>query len=574
MKYRMLLTSAMLAAMLSACGGGSGGVNSTPTPTPTPAPTPTNTTLSDLKASQSFTNDAAAAKALFDLVTKTGISGSAAKATLSIAYDAKTNGYTLTTDGRTQSFLPGDIASQGAYDTVYTKTGTDGSDRLTLTRTGYTSSTPRSYVGLGYWQRNVTSGDRQNMDFSVFTYGLATPGSAVPRTGTAAYGIDVFGLVTKPGEEPMNTQGTGTFNVDFAAGIFSSQTWLTESSLVSASGVSGGGIELITSGQLGSGDGTFSGNAIVGSSLGRASGTVDGHFYGPNGEELGGTFQATNDYGLVASGGFIGSSTGKPATENMSLTNMRMEQYFYTRYEYGVGHLNWQNSETFNVGSSTSALYGGQLTLADKIVSDDPNFTAYRKTFSSSYDSQDMTLELYKPGPSNTELALTYASFGHWSTTVPNGIGRSPVDDYFAYGFETTAGLLDAKTGKASYDGIAYGTGGNINVGTSYDVKGTSQFTVDFDAMAFTGALALNGKDQTTGAARDFGTFDVNGTITSWDWGMTGNVGRADGSYGGISARLYGPDGQEIVAPFHVNTPAVGSAEAVSISGIAAGIRK
>lgn len=575
MKYRMLLTSAMLAAMLSACGGGSGSVNSTPTPTP--APSPTNTTLANLKVNQSFVNDAASTKATFDLATRTGISDSAGASALTVAYDAKTNGYTVTANGRTQTFLPADLTSQAGYDTIFAKTGTGSSDRLTLTRTGYTSTTPLNYVGLGYWQHNETSGDRQDMELTSFTYGLPTAVSAVPRTGTAEYAIDVFGLVTKPGEEPRSFVGDGTFNVDFSKGIFTSQAYTQETSLVSGAGNTGGGIELVTSGYLSGTDGSFSGLTKYGSAYGDASGMVDGRFYGPNGQEIGASFHAENSDGMAANGSFIGAATGAAATANLALTGMHQEQYFVSRWTpYSYGTLTWQNADTFLFGPPSSGLPGGQFSAADKVSGTDSNYTSYRKHYDmGGGTTYDVTLDMFKPGAANAQLALTYASFGHWTAKASsNGVQLPRVEDnYFTYGLATQPGTLGGMTGSAHYGGIALGNGVDSTAGTAYTVSGTSQFDMDFSTSQFSGTLALGGTEKTTGTQVDFGRFDFNGAVPVNGTTLGANIARADGSSGTLSAGFFGPMAEEIAGPFTMSVTAGGTGSFISIEGIVAAKR-
>lgn len=560
MKRRLLAGSAtMLGLLLSGCGGG-GGVASTPAPT--------NASLANLQYSQSFTNDADTATVAFDLTTKTGISGSSGGSTLTIHYDAPSQSYTLTVDGRTQSFGPTDVdpAKSDAGETTYAKSDSVNRDYLTLFKSLPGATHPLQYVAQGFWQRNVVSGSRQDTQYSAFTYGIASPAAAIPRTGTAAYAIDTFGFASKPGQEPISFYGSGSFSVDFAAGLFSAMAYTTETKLVSGGGTLGGGIQLMATGHLSSSDGGFSGTAAYQGQLGTGTGPLAGRFYGPSAQELGASFAGTGADGLAVAGSFTGSRDATLTPDNLTLTNLTHEQIFHTRLANSAnGGLNWQNAETFQYGPPTSDLYGGQFTSADKIASADPNFTAYRKTFSSSYDSEDTTLELFKPGPANTQLALTYLSLGHWSTTLNQGNGPHPVDQYFVYGFETPGQLLIGRTGSAHYQGIVYGIGDGG--ATRYAITGTSHFDVDFSAQSYSGGLSLSGAPKGGGSV-NFGSYDFSAGLIS---GQAQLAGLTQGGQimGQINPIFYGPDAQEIGAPFSLQTPSSGPAGTVAITGVA-----
>ncbi|HVJ01030.1 MAG TPA: transferrin-binding protein-like solute binding protein [Sphingomonas sp.] len=572
MRHKDAISAAILLLLEACSGGGGGGAGGGGIGTiPEPAPAPTNVTVTDLKTSQAFQNDAAGMKLALDLTTRTGVSGQVRPNSLTVSYDAGTRSYTISADGRSQGFGPAEIQTSGGGETIYQKTASGDRDYLTVTTTPYTSTRSNQYVGLAYWQHNVVSGTRQDMDFYVFTYGLPTAAAAVPRTGTAGFRTDMFGAVSAPGQEPRAFQGQGEFSIDFGAGVFSAHNYLTETSLVTGQSVMGGGIEFTGAGHLSASG--FTGNALYRGWFGSAGGSLNGRFYGPNSEELGGAFSGSNGNGMTVVGGFTGQRDAGVPVENLTLTNLTRPQLFYEGYINNlVSQLNWQNSETFTYGTPTSDLYGGQFTINDKVASSDPNFTTYRKSFSSGYDTQDVTLRLYKPGNGNTELALTYASFTHYSTTVPVGLGRQRVDQYGGYGLATPDGLLMGKTGTGSYRGILHGTGRQYPSTVFYDVKGTSLFTVDFGAQNYTGALSMAGTASDGSGSIDFGSYDVAGRLTLT--GTTGFLSRGGVEAGQFAPRFYGPDGEEIVAPFSVTAPTGAPGAGITIQGVAAARRQ
>jgi len=581
LQKKPFVAGAAACLMLSACSGGSGGAGgggigsggSGGLPS-----APTNTTLTDLRTSQSLTNDAAVNTAMFDLKTSTGIQGSASGSSLTIRYDASAKSYTVSMADRSQSFGSGDVTTDDATQTIYKKSANGANEYLTIAKAGYSGLAATRYVRLGYWQRNLSADGRQNTDYVSFTYGLPTPAGALPRTGTAAYKIDTFGMVSAPGGEPRSIAGSGTFSVDLEQGLFSAYSSLQETQLVHSGGTVGGGIEFNAGGKIAA-DGSFAGTLGYGGSLGQGGGSLAGRFYGPNGEELGATFFANNAAGLSVAGSFTGARDSTLQADNFTLTNLTHEQQFYTRFGTNVGgSLTWQNSETFTASSYSSGYSGGQFTLADKIASADPNFTTYKKTFSTYYDSQylqPVTLELYKPGSANSELALTYASFGHWITTeVTGGSNKPRVDQYFVYGFYTPTAMFAARTGTAEYTGIAYGTGSTYTTGEKYAVTGSSKFVVDFSAAKLNATLVLAGKSMTSGSNLNFGSFDFAGKLSSY--GATGEASfiRDQTTLGTISASFFGPDASEIAAPFYLNLPANSVAPNTSITGAALAKRR
>ncbi len=588
--FKLAPLPACLLLLLAACGGGGGGVGSAgSSPPPTGGTTPGNTTIGDLRNSQTFTNTAAATQVLYDLDTKTTLSGGKAAGALTVSYDAASKTYSLSSGAQSQQFTPAEIVGSANGETRYQKTGGGGRDYLTLVTTPYSGTTANQYVGLGYWQRNALNGSRQDTYFSTFTYGLETPAAATPRAGHASFTIDVFGLASTPGFEPRVFQGSGTFFADLMTGVFSAQAYTTETGLLSGSGIVGGGIEVNAAGRFSSSDGQFAGNALYGGTNGRIAGTIAGRFYGPAAQELGASFGGGDANGASFNGAFTGQRDAAARLANQTLTNMVTSQLFYTqeanltvtsfendvsapyvRSTMMISQLNRQNAETFTYSPGRSDLAGGAFTLTAQVASADPNFTAYQKSF----NGQEVFLDLYKPGSANTELALTYASFGGWRGSQRGGVVTQSDRVYFAHGLMTQAGLLNAKTGTARYAGVAYGAAANEASRAQYDVTGTSSFNVDFGAQSMTGALALRGKSTNGAADVDFGTFDFATRIG----GFTGEsvaVFTAPGvEYGRLSTRFHGPDGEEIAGPFSLNVPLGRPGERTYIVGVAAAKRQ
>lgn len=576
----------LAAIFLSGCGGGGGGgggVVSTPTPPATPpAPAP-NTSVATLTSSQTFTTDSATTNVSYNLTSRTTISGTSSAQAISISYDVATRSYTVSAPSRSQVFGPGDVTTSTiAGETRYRKTDGTTSDNLTRVATPYTGSVANQYVQLAYWQRNVVNGGRQDTVFDTLIFGFPTLSTAVPRSGSARYTTDVFGLASTPGTEPRVFQGAGIFDIDFQVGQYSTSTSLTETGLVSGGGVLGGGIELIGTGRLSGTDGSFSGDIIYGGSSVRVAGTLSGRLFGPAAQELGASFSASNTDGSTVAGSLTAQRTTGNAGVNFTLTNLTMPQFFGTSEALltvttfdGVpgiqarsttmgSTLNDRTSGNFAYAPGTSILPGGEFTVT-AIVPGPANFTTYEKTFA----DQKVRLELFKPGSANTQLALTYASFGRWSSTNKNNVVNTSSRVFFTYGLNTPAGLLDARTGTATYNGIVAGGGANQTTSATYDVAGTSRFDVNFSTQAMSGALALRGTSTNGAGDVDFGSYDFSGRLPSFFRGSVAAITRGGTMAGELTSSFFGPAGEEIGGPFVLTTPAGSPVAGTLITGVA-----
>lgn len=564
-----------LALSLCGCGSdGGGGVASTPAP-PVATPTPTNTSISDLRASQSFTNDAARTTLAINLTSKTDVSAQAAAVPLSVRYDASTGSYAITSGSVTETFATADKqATSSAGETKYMHRSGSESSYLTLATTPYSSSTPNQYVGLGYYQHNTVNGDQQGTNFTTFTYGLDTPATGVPRSGTGTFNTDVFGLESVPGAEPEVFQGRGRFDVDFANSLFSTQTSVTRTGLITGSAVVGGGIDLSGGGRLAASDGTFSGSVVYSSGSTQIGGQITGRFYGPSAQEIGASFSGSASNGSAFNGSLTGQRDTSLTPVNISFATLVTPQLFYadsttltvrtprnggtpvvSDYPGALGNavsrsqFTDKTSGNVSFGPPSSNLAGGDYTVTS-IVPGDSNFTSYARTIS----GQPTRLELYKPGSGNKELALTYASFGRYSTSIDTDPLQSELDKvFFVYGFNTPSGLFANRTGTASYTGVAYGAGADQS-GTIYDVTGTSSLAVNFSSQSLSGSLTLTGKSNA--GTIDYGSFALAGNLYSYNSQSVASIARAGGSSAGAALiNFYGPSAEEAGGIFRLRVP-------------------
>jgi hypothetical protein len=499
---------------------------------------------------------------------------------LTLTYDEASRSYTVVGGGRSQQFLPTDrLSDRISGEARYGTTNEFGSsDFLTLAVLSYTTGTPNSYVGMGYWQHNRpgTAGS-QNTKFHTFTYGFDTPAAAVPRTGFASWDTDIFGLYTRPGERTRTMEGSGRFDVDFANAAFLTSGDLAEFDVVGSGGSST--LQLNGGGSITS-DGRFSG--VI--SYSGASGSLVGGFYGPASQELGASFLAVNNVGSVLNGAMTGRRNSQTApSANITLLNLQVDQVLEGQYAGQINPIGTASPGTLVSGtwstpvggvhvtaagpSKIEMLIGGIENLAPDASQPRANFIRYT---GQSPTVSPIAVDFYRPGPANTELALTYTSFATWRWTTydaPGG-GAPTINDstfYVVYGLRPPSSFLNGLTGTASYRGAVYGIGSSRE-GARYDLGGTSTFLVDFGAGRYSGSLQINGQDA-AGGSRDFGSFDFASTLTGG--GFDYAVLNPDPTWSQvIRPAFYGPQGQEIGANFNLLMGDYGAPGTVYLDGI------
>lgn len=287
------------AALLGGCGGGGGARPAPvpppiPTPTPTPAPADTAFPLSQTRSFDAIgaTRSHRGTPALqpgAETVTPGGMSVSARSPSLNVRYDAANQSYTLSGNGRTASFAPGDraAAAESGMDVYRRQSGTvtDELKLLGSVRTGGPTGAPvaLTYLSYGAWTRRDSQTGDQHRDYLLF--GFPTAASEMPRTGSASYRTAVNGnlLRINPGGtgEQREVGGSATLSADFGSGTVTTALSLARTD---------------TGQSLGSyqGTGSISGDQFAGSFTGGpylVRGDFAGGFFGPAAREAGYAFQ-------------------------------------------------------------------------------------------------------------------------------------------------------------------------------------------------------------------------------------------------------------------------------------------
>ncbi|WP_193378008.1 hypothetical protein [Sphingomonas elodea] len=609
MKHSASSIAALAACvLLSACsgGGGGGGVGSTPAPgagtgtapapsptpapstTPTPSPTPTpsstpNASLLALSNSETFGTDASAIAANYPANSAGTVTASSP--TISVAFDAVTGNYTVTSGNRSQIFRPADkdTANSSAQLTILQRTVGDTTDSLTLTNTGTSGPYRYQYVGAGFWQRTVQSGGALSGTVDAFTYGVRTPISAVPRTGLASYAVDLIAVQAYPAEL-ASLAGTGQLDVDFTGGNLS----------ISGSGRSLGLVQgrtvvfdFLGRATLASASNQFTGTMSL-SSFGE-SGSLAGRFYGPGAEEIGATFAATSNTsdGAIRT---VGTITGRKNTVNTdtlasvvtprSFDLITMPLTYYSDSATGLvtsANAGSRNLDTlrFDRSAGSYMLYGTNFTAATLVAAES---TARIKTYRVTNGNDVTTLKIYVPTGSSGELVLSYSGFGVYNAQTKPVQGQDGFAfRWFGYGLDTVASALP-RSGSASFTGQLYGNAQRPGGSSGYDMRGTGSLTVSFmtgGGGSVSGTLSPVFTPTGGGASFDYGQLSFTGQLPSglnaFDGPITQAVGATQTFSGYGFGRFFGPNAEEAALQLSGNyKPASGGTpnDQLSVSGV------
>jgi hypothetical protein len=277
-----------------------------PAPAPTPAPTKVPLAVQTIGAIQITVKHEYAATG--PNAGKPQFQGNMARATSTVKYDAATETYTVRDTGSTAitaGFGPGQRTSTNTDFTSYSRTASGTTETFKVSNLGSTvAGVPLSYVQYGHWRRVKPGGGNfgntaQNDTYLVF--GSKTPQSVI-TTGSAFYVTHLDGTYVNS-EKSYAVDGTGTLTANFGApsGTLSFTADLT------GTPTTGSEIDF----------GTLSGTGTITtkSSSFSASGTnapysmnVNGFFFGPAAQEVGGVFQLRGPTGGNGSGALVGAT--------------------------------------------------------------------------------------------------------------------------------------------------------------------------------------------------------------------------------------------------------------------------
>ncbi|MBJ7501674.1 MAG: transferrin-binding protein-like solute binding protein [Sphingopyxis sp.] len=190
-------------------------------------------------------------------------------------------------------------------------------------------------------------------------------------------------------------------------------------------------------------------------------------------------------------------------------------------------------------------------------ASSGPVITAYQKV----NGNQQENLALFNPGAGNTELALTYTSYGALQKITDNGATVDVNTAFFTYGVQTAASDMP-RTGSVNYrtkiDGqFADATG-------VYAISGPSSFSANFGAGTIAFRMDPVGENVVTGGRKSLGSHTMTGSIAIGNQFNASNEFSAP--YGSnLAGYFYGPGAAELGGTFLIRDNTGGS-------GVGAGI--
>lgn len=574
-------SSAALCCLLAACGGGGGGggsgpVVSVPAPAPSPSPTPpppSTPSLGVVSGETSFANFAAHTTQQLAGPDDTVTATATARTDLTFRYNAGTGTYTVSANGAASSFGEAQRTGQNeSGDITYRRATSDGFDILTLFNPATLGGAGTRYVTAGLWQRRVErAADTADFQFDVFVYGFPTPPSGVPVSGSATYAVDLFGVASPVGAFPRSVIGDGTLSLDFAQGLFAASGEAGEYN--NDADYSSCCTGWRASGYLSS-SGALTGNfGYDGRDRYSYQAAILGALYGPDGSELG--LNLVGGDGADATfAGFLVGARSKAGIDVVLSALQRGERSYFTFQGTSVASRRAGQSAAESGAYYFPATFGRiefganeavtpRFGISDSRFSDvtfapgdrqggesNTRFDVYRVRNANG----DYRLEMFKPGPANSEIALTYSSFGHWQENRAIGdYADQQLSTWFSYGVRTAAGTLP-KTGSAHYNAAVLGSGTRLTDFAALTLSGSAFIDVDFATATISGMLDADARTASQ-ALIDLPqmTFRSTDNAYAFDTLLFNAPGHSPGS---IRGSLYGPGGEEIGGSFEFYTRA------------------
>ncbi len=474
------------------------------------------------------------------------MSGGTSVADTTVAFDITDNSYTITTNGRSQTFRQGDRDSslETEASNLFLKTTGPTTDSLTLLRPGVFGKLRYQYVGGGYWQRTTVEPTYVQGDLNAFVYGFRTSSSSMPRSGSANYMVDLIGVQTSR-ETVSPLAGEGVAQVDFATG-----TIITHGSLLNPGSTLSAGT-FLSEAKIASSGSQFSGNIRFSSLL--LPGVMNGSFFGPSAEEFGAAFNIGSLGQMM-----VGTLTGRGSavsSNNAIVRSPTINEFFNGDAAKLVTTL--QGTSGRNTGSETFS--STSLQSQDLIINYDAAFRTYTVIAPDrTVYFNGSTLDTIEDTTPSGAYAFSHVASRMWRRTNPvvGGATTGYIFEPFLYGHATPAAYLP-RTGKAGYAVTVTGMAADNDFPNLTRFYGWGALYADFGAGTLTGDGQLHYIEDynVSGPYRQGqkrGTFSTTSAITSNASDFSGSIAFTGiGAYSGdVKGSFFGPNADEIGAVF------------------------
>ena len=485
-------------------------------------------------------------------------SATAARSTVTIAYDLPSRGYTITAGNRSITFLPADIDAEqsNAAVVVYQKQNGNTVDSLTLTRGGTSGRFTFQYVGGGFWESATENANTINGTVDAFVYGFPTAVAAVPRTGKGSYDVDLIGVISPN----QGITGSGQLQVLFDTGTILISGSLDPGAVPPNSSFSG-------TAQLGAGR-TFTGSFGL-DAFGTFSGSIDGGFYGPQGQEVGGAFAVAETGGGRRAVGTILGRGGPQTASNTSLKSQTVNDFYVG--EGGRLAATLTGSSGSNTGpASYSGLNAAEGDFTVNYNAASQAYTVVAGSRSATGDSSlATTIERFglldtfqafartSPNqfPTNRFNELEYVAAARWFKQTGVGNNSDYLIDELAFGITTPNAALP-RTGQGGYAIGVFGTAADPDASNLMLFAGQGTLLANFGTGAITLNAGINYAEdiQLSGVTqqRASGTLTGTASLSASSNAFAGTVTLTGlGNYNGtLSGSFFGPGADEVGGGF------------------------
>ncbi|KRA83142.1 transferrin-binding protein-like solute binding protein [Altererythrobacter sp. Root672] len=479
-----------------------------------------------------------------------------------LEYDLPSDSYIIRLGTETFEFGPGDATSDAWGFLAFEKEVGESTTKLDFEwRYDTPWLTNTEYVRLAQLvtsEANIPEGTKTFRAIDL-VFGVPSDAANVPKAGSATFGLSLLGSrSSNVTDSPLTMSGAGSALVDFASGQLNF-TGVTHDYNQDRQGASNWGSELTGNAALTAGKNVFTGTFT--SKTGTSEiyeGGITGSFYGPEAEEIGGTFYGTSGplyYSLafagleqphIASRDTLASLTGTNRLDSVQrVIPLPDSDPYFAEYPFGEHVIYDAQTKTYEISRVSAGAFGAANRTPAKDQADIVSYGA-----AVAWVDGKISYDIGRFDGETDGMELTYASFFRVVKTLTD------LDDkvlekevtYLAFGNATPADQLP-RTGTASYEGRLFG---DVNDGTNLlsPLRGTAALNVNFGTQALAASLSPRATNL-NGGVENFGTFNFAGSLDSFRGYF--EALRIGGGDGNLAGRFFGDRAQEFGATFGIN---------------------